>query len=47
MTQDEHYLVQVIKLNNFANMAREEAEQYAELIEDPEIKKQAMDALDL
>lgn len=47
MTDDEHYLSQVIKLNHTANLAREEAEHYASLIEDEEIKKQAEKELSL
>lgn len=38
---DEAYLAQVIKLTNMAKMALEEAESWAEGIEDPKLKEEA------
>lgn len=44
--QDQAFLNQVQSLMGTAKMAREEAEQYAEDIRDPELRKQAMHALE-
>jgi len=47
MTQDEIFLEQVKKLIHLSNMAREEAEQYAQSIENAELKKEAQNLLDI
>lgn len=44
--QEVRFLEQVKKLIHTSNMAREEAESYAAMIEDPQIKAEAMRLLD-
>lgn len=44
--QDEVFLKQVRSLMNTVRLAREEAEQYAEDIKDPDLRKQAEEELD-
>lgn len=47
MSDEEHYLEQVRKCVQSSSMYRQEAEDYAALITDPELKEEAEKLLDL
>lgn len=47
MTQDEAFFAQVESLSSTSRLAYEEACQYCEMIQDPELKKKAERLLEL
>lgn len=47
MTQDEIFLEQVRKLISLSDRARQEAETYADDIEDPKLKEEAKNLLEI